>query len=50
MAAIKNLVISICDLYEQGYTVKKISEIFNLRAQIIEQVLSEYCETYSEIA
>jgi hypothetical protein len=50
MAAIKNLVISICDLYLEGYTVKKISEIYNLPLQIVEQVLSDYCEEYSEIA
>ena len=44
MAAMKNLVICILELYENGYTVQKISEIYNLDQKIIDQILSEYCE------
>ena len=50
MAAIKNLVISICELYEQGYTVERICNIYQLPMRLVSQVLCEYCEEYSEIA
>ena len=50
MGAMKNLVVAICELYEQGYTVKRISEIYQLPVSIVTQVLCEYCEDYSEIA
>ncbi len=50
MAAMKNLVVSVCDLYLDGYTPQKISEIYQLKLQAVVQILSEYCEESSEIA
>lgn len=50
MGAMKNLVVSICDLYLEGYTVQKISEIYQIPMQDVVHILSEYCEEYSETA
>lgn len=49
MAAIKDMVVYICDLYDQGYTLSKIAEITGFSIDQVERVLEDYNENYVPI-
>ena len=48
MGMMKNLVIQICELYEQGLDAPRIAAMLNMPVQDVAYVINEYFEEMSE--
>ena len=48
MGMFKNLVMTICELYEQGMDAVQIARILNMPVQDVGYVINEYYQEYAE--
>ena len=48
MSHIKNQILSMCEDYENGFSIFEIANFYGYTANFVDEVLTKYCDSYYE--